>query len=185
MRSFLAFISILVAGFAIAGPSGDFAKSGRILTIEQWGYPEGMAWAVLDRRIIVYRMSDIVNSKDQIVVVKPITAEQSQAIKEAIKNLPADALGFRFDALLSTDAPMLRLGFHDDGSLDSKGIEASGLFPSWMEKVVTLVSGISKTEAPITFAETIRDYRKRHIYEGYVPPIRKSDLRTFYDLPSN
>ena len=93
MRLLVAVLSALTCGPIVAAPSGDFAKSGRILTIEQWRSPGGIAWAVQDRQIVVYRMFDYVNRSDELVVVKPITAEQSNAIREAIKKLPTDAFG--------------------------------------------------------------------------------------------
>lgn len=183
MRLLVALLSALTCGPIAAAPSGDFAKSGRVLTIEQWRSPGGIAWAVQDRQIVVYRMFDYVNSKDELVVVKPITTEQSKAIREALKKLPADAFGYCHDAYLSTDAPMLRLGFREDGALDSGGIEVSGHFPLWIENVVSLVSAASQPEAPITFRQVISEYRARIDARSYSRDIQKIDLRRRYGEP--
>ena len=180
MRIFTILTFLGAAVSLAAGPSGDFAKSGRLLTIEQWESPEGMAWAVLDRQIVIYRMSDYVNGKDRLVATKAITAKQSKAIKEAIARLPKDALGYCHEARLSTDAPMLRLGFRDDGALDPNGIEVDGHFPAWIEEVVGLVSSAAQPEAPIAFRQVIVDYRERLRVGTYSPDIQKIDLRLRY-----
>lgn len=185
MRTFaiLAFLGAVAS--LTAGPSGDFAKSDRILTIEQWRAPEGIAWAVLDRHIVVYRMFDYVNRKDELVTTRPITAEQSKSIREAIARLPKDAFGYSHDALLSTGAPMLRLGLSGDGSLDCRGIEVSGHFPVWIEEIVERVSTASQPEAPITFRQAISDYSERSNVGGYSPDIQKIDLRQRYGKPKS
>lgn len=183
MRVPIALAFLGVACTLAAGPSGDFAESGRILTIEQWRSPEGMAWAVQDRQIVVYRMFDYADGKDQLVATKPITVEQSKAIREAIERLPKDAFGYCHEAGLSTDAPMLRLGFRSDGAIDSHGIEVNGHLPTWIEEVVWLVSSASPPEAPISFRQVISDYRERINVGTYSPKIRKIDLRLRYGEP--
>ena len=183
MRILVAIILLVVCGTVMAGPSGDFAKSGRILTIEQWRSPEGMAWAVQEHQIVVYRLFDYVNSKDQLVAIKPLTPEQSRAIKDAIERLPEDAFGYCHDAGLSTGAPMLRLGFRQDGTLDPRGIEVSGHYPDWIKNVVDLVSSASQPEAPITFSRVISDYRARIEARSYSASIQKIDLRYRYGEP--
>jgi hypothetical protein len=183
MRTFAILAFLTAVASLMAGPSGDFAKSGRILTIEQWHAPEGTAWAVLDRQIIVYRMFDYVNRKDELVATKAITAAQSKAIRDAIARLPKDAFGYCHTALLSTHAPMLRLGFRGDGALDLHGIEVAGHFPTWIEDVVVLVSTASEPEAPISFRQAIYVYRERLNVGTYSPDIQKIDLRRSYGMP--
>ena len=180
----LAIFALLSAVVSMpAVPAGDFAKSGRMLTIEQWRSSEGMTWAVLERQLVVYRMSDYVYGKEALVASKPLTPEQSRAIKEAIAGLPEDALGYLHDAGLSTGAPMLRLGFRSDAAIDRRGIEVHGYFPAWLEEIVRLVSSAAEPEARITFHQLISDYRAKINAGTASPDIQKVELRLRYGEP--
>lgn len=171
---------LVVTYSSFGGPTGDFAKTGRILTIEQWHSPDGMAWAVQEKQIIIYKMSDCVNGKDVLIAVKPITSEQLKVIRDAILQLPKDAAGFVHDGSLSTHAPMLRLSFTGNGSLDDQRLEIFGYLPPWIEKLVSEVTAISRPEAPILFPEMIAEYRRNFDPKTFRPGVRKISIRRYY-----
>jgi hypothetical protein len=118
-----------------------------------------------------------------LIAIKPISAGQLKAIRNAIQQLPSDSIGFRYDALITTGAPMMRLGFSSDDSWDFGGLEVSGFFPGWLEPLTRLISSLSRPEAPIAYPQMILEYRQLVHADSYAPPVRKIKMREYYGQP--
>jgi hypothetical protein len=162
MKHWFLIVCLCAANSVYGSQTGIFAKSGRLLTIEQWRNElECIVWAVQDRQIVIYRLLDYSSRKGELIAIKPITAEQFESIRDAVQKLPSDALGFVHDPGEATDAPLLRLCFTSNGSLDVDGMELCGCCPRWLDKLVATVSLASQPEAPIDFPKIISEFRAR------------------------
>jgi hypothetical protein len=149
-------INAVTAWGQIAAP---FAKSDRILTIESWQNGEGKIWAVQHNQIVIYAQKD--PNTFELILKKPLSPHQVQAIHEAISALPQDAYGFQFVGEYSTNAPLLRLHFTSDGEWTRGRIEATGQLPVWMKPLVDAVSAACPPEWRVDFEANSSAYLMR------------------------
>jgi hypothetical protein len=160
----------------------QFAKSDRIVTIESWSRQEAKVWAVQTTQIVIYRQSDF--AKDQLVMTKPISISQAQAIREAMEAIPRDAFGFHYAGGYSTHPPLLRLRFtRDDTWTARRIIEASGQMPNFAEPILDAISSACPPEWRVDFGDVAATYLQG--LDGQAPPeIRKIGIREYYGQKS-
>jgi hypothetical protein len=167
---------LVIASTAFAGPSGDFAPSGRILTIVQGGEDEATVWAIQEDQIVIYRVFGFYNRTDEMVTTKPITPDQRKAIQGAVRQIPKGVYGRKHSAAYSTHPPFLGLSVADGDSRPAlKTIELEAHVPDWLETVLSTVGSICHPEAPITYPEVVIEYH-RHVPKGFDSSVWKHRL---------
>lgn len=171
---------LVIASTAFAGPPGDFAPDGRILTIGQGGEEAATVWAIQEDQIVIYRVFGYYKRTDELVTTKPITPDQRKAILDAVRQIPRSAYGHMHTAAYTTHAPFLRLCFTQDGSLSAlKMIEIEAHVPLWLDEIISTVSSICQPEASITYPQAVAEYQKQ-IPESSISNVSKYRLRDDY-----
>jgi hypothetical protein len=176
-------VLVLAWGGCSAEKRNAIAPSGRIITIEKWHSPEGCAWAVIDRELVVYRMFDYVNRPDELVLRKPISEDDWHRLLSAVAAIPKEVWGNHFDGSCSTHAPLLRISRTKDGSLSSRSTaEAAGFVPDWSRDLIAVLTTIAGQEAPITHQEAVLRYRFRNDPRNEVTRVYKRSIDAQYGV---
>jgi len=184
-RLFVLLVTLTLAACSRVGSGKHLALAGRLITIEQWQHPEGLAWAIADHKLTVYRMYDYLGRRDEIVFTRTISESDWQDILGAITAIPREYMGKHLDAFFSTGAPLLRITQSDDGTMSRKlSVEFAGFVPSWSTNVISVVSKIASPEAPITYTEAVRKYRLRWDPKGESSKFYSKSLDEYYGTKS-
>jgi hypothetical protein len=177
MRFTRTLLSVFLISTAYAQRPPAFAKTDRVVTVEQWGRGEATVWAVQPDRIVVYKIFDTAEP-DQKLAEIPIKREDADRIRNAVDAIPKELRGQVYLPRDVYDGVMLRLSFTTDGHYTSDRIEVQNLWFQWLGQSIEAISATMPAERRIPFKETVERQALRANW-----PTKSISIDEYYKQP--
>ncbi len=160
-----------------------FHPKGRVLTVDLWGMDEGRQVVITNDVLMVVAQSCVAGGQDEIVLKRPLNAEEVQRIRTAVVHIQPSDRGKRYTTGVC-DGLTMHLGFTEDGTPSREDMTLDNAWCDSVAEVTELVSSLLPTELRLPAKSDLYGQElegaKIHVYTNEEWAVRSAMRRDDY-----